>query len=192
MIKKSLLYIVFLFSFLFTQNDTLNYHISLSLHEELINDFFKGMGDISGKGETPIGSYQWKLLEPKIDIEEDTILFVSKVRLSVGDIKTHKDVKGWVSAVFNEETNKVELKIEEAKVVLDLDIFGKNVVLTELDIAHYFSKPFNLNGPQAMKEHIEFNLPNGDIRKIKVSKKESHMYLKKDVIIVRTLLGFSE
>ena len=192
MIKKSLLYIVFLFSFLFTQNDTLNYHISLSLHEELINDFFKGMGDISGKGETPIGSYQWKLLEPKIDIEEDTILFVSKVRLSVGDIKTHKDVKGWVSAVFNEETNKIELKIEEAKVVLDLDIFGKNVVLTELDIAHYFSKPFNLNGPQAMKEHIEFNLPNGDIRKIKVSKKESHMYLKKDVIIVRTLLGFSE
>ena len=192
MIKKSLLYIVFLFSFLFTQNDTLNYHISLSLHEELINDFFKGMGDISGKGETPIGSYRWKLLEPKIDIEEDTILFVSKVRLSVGDIKTHKDVKGWVSAVFNEETNKVELKIEEAKVVLDLDIFGKNVVLTELDIAHYFSKPFNLNGPQAMKEHIEFNLPNGDIRKIKVSKKESHMYLKKDVIIVRTLLGFSE
>ena len=192
MIKTPPLYIILLFSFLFTQNDTLNYHISLSLHEELINDFFKGMGDISGKGETPIGSYQWKLLEPKIDIEEDTILFVSKVRLSVGDMKTHKDVKGWVSAVFNKETNKVELKIEEAKVVLDLDIFGKNVVLTELDIAHYFSKPFNLNGPQAMKEHIEFNLPNGDIRKIKVSKKESRMYLKKDVIIVRTLLDFSE
>ena len=192
MIKNSLLYIILLFSFLFTQNDTLNYHISLSLHEELINDFFKGMGDISGKGETPIGSYQWKLLEPKIDIEEDTILFVSKVRLSVGDMKTHKDVKGWVSAVFNEETNKVELKIEEAKVILDLDIFGKNVVLTELDIAHYFSKPFKLNGPQAMKEHIEFNLPNGNVRKIKVSKKESRMYLKKNVIIVRTLLDFSE
>tara|TARA_B110000116_G_C16798531_1_gene568529 strand:+ start:2942 stop:3520 length:579 start_codon:yes stop_codon:yes gene_type:complete len=192
MLRNSFLYIIFLFSFLLSQNDSLNYHISLSLHENLINDFFIGMGEISGKGETPLGSYKWVLLNPKIDIEEDTILFISKVKLSFGDMKTHKDVKGWVSATFNKETNKVELKIEEAKVILDLDIFGKNIVLTELDIAHYFSKPFNLNGPQAMNEHVEFNLPNGDIRQIKVSNRESYMYLKKDAIIVKTLLDFSE
>ncbi len=192
MIKNPFLYITVLFSFLLSQNDTLNYHISLSIHEELINDFFIGMGEISGKGETPVGSYRWKLLDPKIDIEEDTILFISTVRLSVGEMKTHKDVNGWVSATFNQETNKIELKIEEAKVILDLDIFGKNVVLTELDIAHYFSKPFNLNGPQPMAEHIEFNLPNGDIREIKVTTKKSSMFIKKDVIIVETLLDFSE
>ena len=171
MIKKFLICISVVFSFLISQDDSLNYHISLSLHEELINDFFNGMGEISGKGETAIGSYRWKLLEPRIDIEKDTILFISTVRLSVGDMKTHKNVQGWVSAIFNQETNKVELKIEEATVVLDLDIFGKNVVITELDIAHYFSKPFYLNGPQPMTEHIEFNLPNGDLREIKVSTK---------------------
>ena len=79
MIKNPFLYITILFSFLLSQNDTLNYHISLSIHEELINDFFIGMGEISGKGETAVGSYRWKLLDPKIDIEKDTILFISTV-----------------------------------------------------------------------------------------------------------------
>ena len=106
--------------------------------------------------------------------------------MSVGELKTHKNVEGWVSASYNQETNKVQLKVEEAKVILDIDIFGNNVVLTELDIAHYFSKPFNLNGPQPMAEHIEFDLPNGEVREIKVGKDQSYMILEKDAILVKT------
>jgi len=150
------------------------------------------MGNVEGKGKAGLTSYRWKLIEPRIDIEEDTILFFSKIRLSVGELKTHKNVKGWVSASYNQETNKVQLKVEEAKVILDIDIFGNNVVLTELDIAHYFSKPFNLNGPQPMSEHIEFDLPNGDIREIKVGKNQSYMLLEKDAILVKTSLNFTQ
>ena len=191
--RKITLYIIILFSVLTSQENQLeSYHISLSLHEDLINDFFKNMGSIEGKGDAAITSYKWKLIEPRIDIEEDTILFFSKIRLSVGELKTHKNVKGWVSASYNQETNKVQLKIEEAKVILDIDIFGNNVVLTELDIAHYFSKPFNLNGPQPMSEHIEFDLPNGEVREIKVGKEQSYMMLKKDAILVKTSLNFSQ
>ena len=136
----------------------------LGLNLRNVNDFFKNMGNVEGKGKAGLTSYRWKLIEPRIDIEEDTILFFSKIRLSVGELKTHKNVEGWVSTFYNQETNKVQLKVEEAKVILDIDIFGNNVVLTELDIAHYFSKPFNLNGPQPMSEHVEFDLPNGDTR----------------------------
>ena len=190
--RTVILYIIIFFSALNSQENQLeNYHISLTLHEDLINDFFKNMGDIEGEGNAAITSYKWKLIEPRIDIEEDTILFFSRIRLSVGDFKTHKDVKGWVSASYNQETNKVQLKIEEAKVILDIDIFGKNIVLTELDIAHYFSKPFNLNGPQPMSEHIEFNLPSGEVREIKVGTNQSYMVLKKDAILVKTSLNFS-
>ena len=150
------------------------------------------MGVINGKGETAVGSYNWKLLEPRIDIEADTILFFSKVRLSVGDLKTYKNVTGWVSATYNQETNKVILQIEEAKVILDIDIFGKNFIITELDIAHYFDKPFKLDGPQPMSDHIEFSLPNGSKREIKIGTNQSHMILTKDAILVRTLLDFTQ
>ena len=88
--------------------------------------------------------------------------------------------------------NKIQLKIEEAKVILDIDLFGNNVVLTELDIAHYFSKAFNLNGPNPMSEHIEFNLPNGEIRQIKVATNQSYMLLEKDAIVVKTALDFKQ
>jgi len=191
--KKIIIHILFFCSFVLSQDEQpSNYHISLSLHENLINDFFINMGAIEGKGETAIGSYDWKLVEPRIDIEEDTILFFSKVRLSVGDLKTYKEVKGWVSATYNQDINKVILKIEEAKVILDIDIFGKNFVITDLDIAHYFDKPFKLDGPQPMSDRIEFNLPNGSKREIIVGTGQSYMVLTKDAILVRTLLQFSQ
>ena len=187
------LYIIITFSILISQeNQPENYHISLRLHESLINDFFKSMGDIKGKGKAGLTSYRWKLIEPRIEIEEDTVLFFSKIRLSVGELKTHKNVEGWVSASYNQETNKVQLKVEEAKVILDINIFGNNIVLTELDIAHYFSKSFNLDGPQPMSEHIEFDLPNGDVRQIKVKKNQSYMVLENDAILVKTSLSFSQ
>ena len=191
--KPVILYITFLISILLTQEEHLsNYHISLSLHEELINDFFLNMGTIEGEGETAFVKYSWELIEPKIDIEEDTILFFSRIKLKVGQLKTHKDVKGWVSASYNQDTNKIELKIEEAKVILDFDLFGKKIVLTEIDIAHYFSKAFNLNGPQPMSEHIEFDLPSGEKRQIKVKTNQSFMEIKKDKILVKTALDFSQ
>ena len=191
--RIALLHIIIIISVLIAQENQLeNYHISLRLHEDLINDFFKNMGDVEGKGKAGMTSYRWKLIEPRIDIQEDTILFFSKIRLSVGELKTHKDVEGWVSAYYNQETNKVQLKVEEAKVILDVNIFGNNIVLTELDIAHYFSKPFNLNGPQPMSEHIEFDLPNGDVRQIKVGKNQSYMLLEEDAILVKTSLNFSQ
>ena len=191
--KILFLYIITVASILVSQDNKLeDYHITLKLHENLINDFFANMGDIEGKGKAAIASYKWKLIKPRIDIEEDTILFSSKIKLSVGELKTHKDVKGWVSAHYNQETNKIQLKIEEAKVILDIDLFGNNVVLTELDIAHYFSKAFNLNGPNPMSEHIEFNLPNGEIRQIKVATTQSYMLLEKDAIVVKTALDFKQ
>ncbi|MBI45391.1 MAG: hypothetical protein CMG66_04405 [Candidatus Marinimicrobia bacterium] len=191
--KRLFLYIITVASILVSQDNKLeDYHITLKLHENLINDFFANMGDIEGKGKATIASYKWKLIKPRIDIEEDTILFSSKIKLSVGELKTHKDVRGWVSAHYNQETNKIQLKIEEAKVILDIDLFGNNVVLTELDIAHYFSKSFNLNGPNPMSEHIEFNLPNGEVRQIKVATNQSYMLLEKDAIIIKTALDFKE
>ena len=191
--KHFLLYIILLISVLLSQEEGSNkYHISLLLHEELINDFFKNMGEIEGSGESSLVSYKWNLLEPSIDIQKDTILFNSKIRLSVGDLKTHKDVIGWVSANYDQEVNKVKLKIEEAKVILDLDLFGKNVVITEIDIAHYFSKPFNLDGPKPMSDFVEFDLPNGKKRQIDVKTDSSIMTVINDAIMVRTLLDFQQ
>lgn len=193
MFKIKIFLSIFIVSFLFSQEEQpSNYHISLSLHEDLINDFFKNMGSIEGDGEIPFGKYKWKLIEPRIEIEKDTILFTSKIRLSIGDIKTHENVKGWVSSSYNQQLNKVVLKIEEAKVIIDMDLFGKNIVITKLNIADYFDKPFKLDGPQPISENIEFSLPDGSRRQIKIGVRQSYMELVKDKILVKTSLDFSD
>ena len=191
--RKIIIYILLFTSILFNQEDKLSdYHISLTLHESLINDFFSNMGAIEGKGEVSIGSYNWKLIEPRIDIEPDTILFSSRVRLSVGELKTYEEVRGWVSAVYNQATNKVILQVEEAEVILDIDIWGKNFIITELDIASYFETPFKLDGPQPMSDSIEFAVPGGGKRKVQIGTKQSYMILTKDAIVVKTSLNFKE
>ena len=123
---------------------------------------------------------------------KDTILFTSKIRLSIGDFKTHENVKGWVSSSYNQQLNKVILKIEEAKVIIDMDLFGKNIVITKLNIADYFDKPFKLDGPQPISENIEFSLPDGSRRQIKIGVRQSYMELVKDEILVKTSLDFSD
>ena len=56
----------------------------------------------------------------------------------------------------------------------------------------YFSESFNLSGPQPIAEYIDFDLPNGDKRKIKVAANQSYLMLTKDAILVKTALNFTQ
>ena len=86
----------------------------------------------------------------------------------------------------------VTLKSPETVFLSEDTIFGKNVVITEIDIAHYFSKPFNLDGPKPMSDFVEFDLPNGEKRQISVKADSSTMEIIDDAIIVKTLLNFQK
>ena len=167
-------------------------HISLLLNENMINEFLKGILPIKDSGAALLIQYHWELINPRLDIEKDTALFFSDVKLSVGPIETTKKIKGWVSVKFDKTINKIILKIEEAKVALDINLFGKNILLKELNIAEYFSTPFKLNGPEPISSKIEYKLPNGEIRKISCRTVKSELTLVEDAIEVLTTLEFNK
>ena len=173
------------------KEDKIN-HISLSLKESLINEFLKGILPIKDKGEAMLLKYHWELIEPRLDIEKDTALFYSDVKISVGPYDTIKKIEGWVSVNYDKDINKIILKIEEAKVILDVNILGTKIVLSELDIASYFSTPFKLNGPEPIASNIEYKLPNGEIRKVSCKTSSSELFLVKDAIQVSTSLDFKK
>ena len=167
-------------------------HISLSLNERMINEFLQGILPIGDTGKALLITYNWSLINPRLDIEQDTAFFFSDIEISVGSIKTIKKIEGHVSVKFDQDINKIILKIEEAKVILDINLLGKNIVLTELDIAAYFSNPFKLNGPEPISSNIEYKLPNGEIRKLSVYTEKSELTLVKDAIEVLTTLQFNK
>ena len=76
--------------------------------------------------------------------------------------------------------------------ILDINILGKKIVLSELDIASYFSIPFKLNGPEPIASNIEYKLPNGEIRKVSCKTSSSELFLVKDAIQVSTSLDFKK
>lgn len=188
---KKIFFIFFVLqSFLLSENSS-RQHIALTIHENLINDFFNSMGEITGDGETSFASYNWKLIKPHVEIEEDSIYLLSEILINVGEMKTRKDIKGYVSAEFDKELNEINLVIEEAKVIIDVDVFGSNHVIKKLDIADYFPEKFSLNGPNVLAEHVEFKLPSGDMRQVNISLNNSYLKLTKDAIKVYTSLNFN-
>ena len=166
------------------------HHLSLIIHENLINDFFSNMGEITGSGGNSVASYEWKLVNPHVEIEQETIHFISDISISVGDYSTTKNIIGYISSTFDSVTNSIDLKIEEAKVVIDVDFWGSNYIVTELDLAGFFPNAFSLNGPNVLNKQVDFKLPNGETRIVSVELKESYLVLDKDIIQVYSILDF--
>ena len=116
--RIELLFLV-IFNFVYSNTDinqvqdsrTYKEHISLSLDETMINDFLKQILPIKDKGEKLLITYRWSLINPRIDIEEDTVLFLSEIEIKVGELKTVKDIEGYLSVNFDQETDKILLKI---------------------------------------------------------------------------------
>ena len=165
-------------------------HISLIIHEELINSFFSNMGEIKGEGTNPVFDYTWFLINPRIEIIKDQASFHAKVRAKTKNFRTTKDVIGTVQVSYDKETNLVQVKVAKADVVLDIDVFGKKIELGRLDIAKYFSKSLKLKGPEAFDKQVDFTLPNGQVRKIDIDVISYQLKLIDNAIELSTVLDF--
>ena len=122
-----------------SNEDEFQEHISLVVHEDLINKFFRNMGKIQGEGTSSIVDYTWYLLDPRIEIEEAGASFHGKVRIKGSNFRVTRDLEGSVSITYDKDINILNIKIDKADVILDVDIFGSNVVLGTLDVGKYFT-----------------------------------------------------
>ena len=174
-----------------TQSLTETPHISLVVHEDLLNDFFKNIGEIKGEGTGSSIDYTWYLLNPRIEIKSNDAVFKAKVRAKTDNFRVTRDVNGNVDITYNKETNQIEVKIDKAKVKLDVEIFGKKFVLTELDIAKYFTKSMKIDGPQSVNNTIEYQLPDGKTKEMIVNTKAYNLVLVENEIHLITTLEFN-
>ena len=86
-------------------------HISLIVHENLINTFFANMGEIKGEGSFALGDYSWYLLNPRIEIEPEGGIFQGQIRVQGqgGNFRVTRDIEGTVKITYDKETNKFKL-----------------------------------------------------------------------------------
>ena len=204
LMKFYTIYIVSIFSFLFSIelqdsskqkiliNERLNSHVSLIIHEELLNDFFNNIGEIKGKNSGATIDYEWSLLNPRIEIHANEALFFAEVNARTDIFSITRDVVGTVKVSYSEEENIIEVSIDKADVILDVNLFGKKIILGELNIAKYFSKSFTFEGIKSYKNEIDFNLPSAKQKKIKVQTKNYQLLLLEKMIQLNAIFEFNE
>lgn len=157
-------------------------HISLIIHQDLINDFFTNLGKIKGSKN----AFDWNLKNPRINIANDKAVFNAEIQIYNNILSVTQDVIGKVDISYNKDENLIIIKIVDADVIID--IAGYDV--GKIDIGKYFSKPLKLNGPQAVSEHIEFVMPSGKNSVIDVVVNSHSLKLIEGGIKLSTSLGF--
>ena len=173
-----------------TQTEPFEEHISLLVHENLLNEFFSNMGEIKGEGSFSVGDYSWYLLNPRIEIEPEGGTFHGQIRVQGGNFRVTRDLEGTVKITYDREKNKLNVEIDKADIILDVDIFGTNFILGKIDIAKYFTKSLKVDGPQGIADEIEFKLPSGESKKMSVEVLSYDLKLLQNAIKVSTSLGF--
>ncbi len=172
--------------------DTSVSHVSLVIHEQLLNDFFNNIGKIKGNSSGSSIDYEWSLMKPRIEIHPEEALFFAKINAKTDVFSITRDVEGSVKVIYNEEENIIEVSIDKADVILDVNLFGKNVLLGEIDIAKYFTKSFVFEGLKSYNNEIDFTLPNANEKKINVQTKTYELVLLEDMIQLTVEFNFKE
>ena len=157
-------------------------HISLIVHQDLINDFFKNLGKIQGS-KNP---FQWNLKNPRINIRNNKAVFNAEIQIYNNIISVTQDVIGKVDVSYNKDDNLIIIQIIDADVVIDIAGYD----IGKIDIGKHFSKPLKLNGPQAVSEHVEFMMPSGENKVIDVVVNSHLLELIEGGIKLSTSLSF--
>lgn len=158
-------------------------HISLIVHQDLINDFFINLGSIKGE----VKSFDWNLKNPRIKISNEKAVFNAEIQLYNNILSVTQDVVGKVDISYDRHNNLIIIKIVDADVIIDIAGYD----IGKVDIGKYFSKPLKLNGPQAVSDHIEFAMPSGKNKRIDVVVNSYSLKLIEGGIKLSTSLGFN-
>ncbi len=172
LMKKNLLYFLVLFNFIFFKgiSQAQNNDLVVMLHQETINKLFAAIGEIRGSNHYKLafveGKYFWNLVNPQIELLNDSARFTTKASVKVGNMEYEDEVVGKVAINYNEKTNQISVKVLDAVFELYTMVLGKKIHLKNIQIADYLTTPFLFEGPMTMNSEMSFTMPDSTIRTI--------------------------
>ena len=173
---------------------SVNQHVSVSIHEDLINSYFGSIGEISGKGSKKVlgnkVKYTWKVKNPNIKIESGIASFNAKVDIKAGKIKATKKAKGELDISYLKEKNVIKLKTKEIKVKLTFKMLGQKVSIGTIDLSKYYKPSFEFAGPQPIQNQLEIEMPDKTKKIINVESVNEKLVLEENKITVYSDFNF--
>lgn len=166
---------------------------SVTVHQSTLNLFLAAVGPVTGVGDYNVagmkGKYTWTVQNARIEIDKDVARFRGDATINIAGMKYENLAEGAVEVRYEKETNKIFVKVQEAKIEIALKVFGKKTKITDIDVAQYYRPEFQFTGPQPIQSSIELKMPDGTVKVVNISA-DPHMTLEKEKIVVTSQLTF--
>ncbi|MBC8343098.1 MAG: hypothetical protein ISR55_06715 [Bacteroidetes bacterium] len=167
--------------------------LTISISDQMINKVLAAVGSISDEDEYQLlmikGKYSWLVENTRIKLEENKALFVADVKVKAGPIKYEDRVSGLLDVTYNPKTNKLELKLTHAYLDIKTKIFGKEKIITTVDLANYYKAPFVFDGPIDYQEVFEIEMPDKTVKKLKTVVERCNINVKPGVIQMKSIIA---
>ena len=170
-------------------------HVSVSINESMLNNFFQSIGDVSGQGSTKVlgkeVKYNWKVIDPKVVIEPGSATFTANVQIKSGKIQSTPKATSKLDISYVKEENLIKIKTKKIKVDLMLKLFGKKVKLATVDLSRYYKPTFEFPGPTLNQNNVEIEMPDGTKKVLNINTDNHNLVLEQGKITVYSDIIFS-
>ena len=170
-------------------------HVSVSINESMLNNFFQSIGDVSGQASTKVlgkeVKYNWKVIDPKVIIEPGSATFTANIQIKSGKIKSTPKATSKLDISYVKEENLIKIKTKKIKVDLMLKLFGQKVKLATVDLSRYYNPTFEFPGPTLNQKKIEIEMPDGTKKVLNIYTDNHNLVLEQGIITVYSDIIFS-
>ena len=158
--------------------------VSLSISEDLINQYLKVIGDYKTiqKENKP----EWSIQNPHVKLKNNEALFLAKVIYKQGLINIRKDIKLSLKV-------KYDLKKNELFLIFDNSIINmerRGVLLNSIDLKKIYEPKLIFNGPKLKNKY--FKTQFNPKRKIKIKPNFAEIFIEDETINLILNLSFVE
>ena len=158
--------------------------VSLSISEDLINQYLKIIGDykIVQKKNTS----EWAIQNPHVKLKNNEALFLAKVIYKQGLINIRKDIKLNLRVKYNLKKNELFLIFDDSIINME----RRGVLLNSIDLKKIYEPKLIFNGPKLKNKY--FKTQFNPKRKVYIKPNFAEIFIENETIDLILNLSFIE
>jgi hypothetical protein len=128
----------------------------------------------------------------RIDLKPDKAFFTADAKVKAGPAAYGSVATGAVEIKYNQETNRISVKVLKASFEVYTSVFGKKIHIADVDISKYYRPEFEFAGPQPVQPSVDVDLPGGAKKTVYISMAQQNLKIQQDQLLVTSNLKFSD
>ena len=167
----------FLTALLFSLTLLIGGEISVSISEDLVNEYLNLIGNhkiMTGKKNNQA---TWIIKNPRVKFQYGKAVFLTTILFKKGKTEIKKDIKRNIDVEYNSNKNTLKLIITDS--LIKMERRGK--VLGKIDLGSIYQSGLIFPGPKPNVDSFKLKTKMGKI-KISISTRKSYVYYEKNII----------